>query len=189
MFGKRAREIDQLLAKMDRQLDLIYVALIIRDPGTSLSADAYEGLRKQVVASSSVRRQHVAQLAEIDVALRRGASAEDLAMLVTQWLNQAGVQRIEDPSGSEVWETTLPAGVVPEVDVPAYVDLQTGGTVRQGRLKQKLEVAPIVDEAALHSHSDPGVDDLDASSADDRQKNVSAESPHIPVNDKDLEEK
>lgn len=206
MFGKRARETEQLLTTMERQLDRIYTALVVRDPGTSLAADAYEGLRKQVVASSTVRRQHVAQLAEIDVALRRGVSTEDLAMLVTQWLNQAGVERVEDPARKEVWETALPAGAAAEVDIPAYVDLQTSTIVRQGRLKEKAEpttiepaaALPTVEETDAQSGEAPAADNLGVEStetepADAEPTNSSldaapAEGSGAPANDENSEE-
>ena len=138
MIGKRSRETEQLLTTMERQIDRIHTALIVRDPGTTLSADAYEGLRKQVIASASSRLQHVAQLAEFDVALRRGASAEDLAALIDQWLGQAGIERVEDPSVQGAWETDA-IGHAAEVEIPAYVDGVTGRLVRQGRLRLTRE--------------------------------------------------
>lgn len=206
MFGKRARKTEQLLTTMERQLDRVYTALLVRDPGTSLAADAYEGLRKQVVASSTARRQHVAQLAEIDVALRRGASTEDLAMLVTQWLNQAGVERVEDPALKEVWETALPAGAAAEVDIPAYVDLQTSTIVRQGRLKEKAEptaiepaaALPTVDETEAQSDEAPVAHNLavesteteptDAEPTDASLDVAPAEGSGVPANDENSEE-
>ena len=137
MIGKRSRETEQLLLNMERQMDRIYTALLVRDPGTPMSVEAYEGLRKQVVASATARLQHVAQLAEFDVALRRGASTEDLVALVDQWLRQAGVERIEDPMTGEAWEARPAPDVEAVVDLPAYVDVVTNRLVRQGRLKAK----------------------------------------------------
>ena len=137
MIGKRSRQSEQLLVDMKRLLDRIDTALIVRDPGTSMAADAYEGLRKQVVASATARLQHMAQLAEFDVALRRGASTEDLLILVDQWLRQAGIERIDDPTVRDVWESTPSPGADVEVDIPAYADSVTNRLVRQGRLKTK----------------------------------------------------
>jgi|GEM_PF-4502217 len=138
MIGKRSRETEQLLNTMERQIDRIHTALVVRDPGTTLSVEAYEGLRKQVIASASARLQHVAQLAEFDVALRRGASAESLAVLVEQWLRQAGIERVEDPSVRGAWEADA-NGFAAEVDIPAYVDGVTGRLVRAGRLRLKSD--------------------------------------------------
>lgn len=139
MIGKRSRETERLLVTMERQLDRIHTALLVRDPGTPMSVDAYEGLRKQVVASGTARLQHVAQLAEFDVALRRGASTEALLALVGQWLQQSGVERVDDPTIEGVWETPVRQGVDAVVDIPAYVDAVTHRLVRQGRLNLRPE--------------------------------------------------
>ena len=150
MIGKRSRQSEQNLEEMRRLLDRIESALVVRDPGTALSAHAYEGLRKQVVASATARLQHTAQIAEFDVALRRGATTEDLLIMVDQWLRQAGVERVEDPTTQDVWEVTLASGVDAVVDVPAYVDGVTMRLVRQGRLKENpLPADSSTDEAVL----------------------------------------
>lgn len=196
MLGKGARQTDQLLASMERQLDRIYTALVVRDPGTSMSAEAYEGLRKSVVVSTSARRQHVAQLAEIDVALRRGARTEELLVLVNQWLVQAGVERIEDPDHTEVWERSLPTSNAVEVAVPAYIDLQTGGIVRQGRLRERVEKIPtssMVREAAVHPRSYSELTDLGLDGAVGQAPRPQAstplpEDPDITANNKISEE-
>jgi hypothetical protein len=140
MFGRR-RENDQLIAKMERQLDLIHTALVVRDPGTSVSADAYEGLRKQIIAAATARQAHVAQLAEFDVALHRGASTDDLRALVAQWLAQAGVARVDDPAIRDAFDSTVPAGVPADVEIPAYVTTITNQLVRQGRLRARKSSA------------------------------------------------
>ena len=150
MFGSRGKARDQLVAKMERQLDLIYTALVVRDPGTSVAAEAYEGLRKQVVAGATARQAHVAQLAEFDVALRRGASTADLLALSAQWLDQAGVERIEDPTVRDAFDSSVPPGVTAEVEIPAYVNTTTRQLVRQGRLRGRevdADEAPAIEEA------------------------------------------
>jgi len=153
MFGGRRRETEQLIVRMERQLDLVHTALVVRDPGTSVSADAYEGLRKQVVASATARQAHVAQLAEFDVALARGASAEDLRAMVTQWLEQAGVARVEDPGRREAFDSSLPPGVDADVETPAYINTATGQLVRQGRLRTRTTSrhVPETDEMTTNS--------------------------------------
>lgn len=130
MFGSWRKE-------LEHKLDLIYTALVVRDPGTSMAAEAFEGLRKQVIAGATARNAHVAQLAEFDVALRRGASADDLLKLTAQWLDQAGIVRADDPTHREAFESTVAPGVPVEVDIPAYVNIVTGQIVRQGRLRER----------------------------------------------------
>lgn len=143
MFGSWRKE-------LEHKLDLIYTALVVRDPGTSMAAEAFEGLRKQVIAGATARNAHVAQLAEFDVALRRGASAGDLLKLTAQWLDQAGVVRIDDPTHREAFESTVAPGAPVEVDIPAYVNTVTGQIVRQGRLRERqvpaVEQSPAVEE-------------------------------------------
>lgn len=142
MFGTWRRE-------LEHKLDLIYTALVVRDPGTSMAAEAFEGLRKQVIAGATARNAHVAQLAEFDVALRRGASADDLLKLTAQWLDQAGVARIDDPTRREAFESTVAPGASVEVEIPAYVNTVTGQLVRQGRLRERkipaIEPSPAID--------------------------------------------
>lgn len=144
MFGNRRRETDQLIVRMERQLDLIHTALVVRDPGTSISADAYEGLRKQVIAAATARQAHVAQLAEFDVAIHRGASAEDLRALVSQWLDQAGVARVEDAAVRGAFDSSVPPGLDADVETPAYINTVTGQLVRQGRLRARASDQPEV---------------------------------------------
>lgn len=170
MFGSMRKETYQLVEKMERRIDLIHTALIVRDPGTSVSVDAYEGLRKQVIAGATSRQAHVAQLAEFDVALRRGASTEDLLALVTQWLDQAGVARIDDPSFREAFDSAVAPDAAAEVGTPAYVNAVTGQLIRQGRLRAREVPLESVDSpmgedaAASVNSSDPGqLDDVPSS--------------------------
>lgn len=162
MFGAWRREIEH-------KLDLIYTALVVRDPGTSMAAEAFEGLRKQVIAGATARNAHVAQLAEFDVALRRGASADDLLKLTAQWLDQAGVVRVDDPTRREAFESTLAPGVPAEVEIPAYVNTVTGQLVRQGRLRERqlpaVERSPSAIEASAAVAAAPAAEEPDDAAA------------------------
>lgn len=160
MFGNRRRETDQLIVRMERQLDLIHTALVVRDPGTSISADAYEGLRKQVIAAATARQAHVAQLAEIDVAIHRGASAEDLRALVSQWLDQAGVTRVEDAAVREAFDSSVPPGLDADVETPAYINTVTGQLVRQGRLRAGASDQPEMPAADRNVSNDAPATEL-----------------------------
>lgn len=166
MFGAWRREIEH-------KLDLIYTALVVRDPGTSMAAEAFEGLRKQVIAGATARHAHVAQLAEFDVALRRGASTDDLLKLTAQWLDQAGVARVDDPTRREAFESTLAPGTPAEVEIPAYVNTVTGQLVRQGRLRERqlpaverspssIEASPAVAAASTSGEPDAAAAAMDA---------------------------
>jgi len=130
MFGTRKNN-------LEHKLDLIYTALVVRDPGASIAAEAFEGLRKQVIAGATARHAHIAQLAEFDVAIQRGASLDDLAKLTSQWLDQAGVARFYDHAQREAFESTIAPGTPVDVEVPAYINTVTGQLVRQGRLRER----------------------------------------------------
>lgn len=128
------RELESRLDSITRQLDSIYTALVIRDPGTPLSAETYEGLRRQVIAGAQERMAHLVQLADFDVALRSGADVESLLRLTSDWLRQAGIAAVDTAADDLQFET--PTGDGPwEVALPAYVDTATGRIVRQGRLR------------------------------------------------------
>lgn len=157
------------------KLDLLHTALVVRDPGTSVAADAYDGLRKQVIAASTSRQAHAVQLAELDVALRRRATVSDLERLSYQWLRQAGIATVTDPDLRPYFESSsLPRGEA-EVELPAYVIEATGQVVRQGRLRrrtgeQKATLLPQVEdeldikvpvESPPRSGTDPEGSDLE----------------------------
>ena len=138
MARKNHQQFDDLgekVSELSRQLDSIYTALVIRDPGTPISAETYEGLRRQIIAGAQERLAHLVQLTEFDVALRSGADVETLGRLVNSWLTQAGVGVVVEPGDDLQFEAVTGDGPW-EVALPAYVDVPTGRTIRQGRLQK-----------------------------------------------------
>jgi len=99
-----------------------------------MSADAYEGLRKQVVAAVSARFAHLGQLAELDAALERGASVDDLKALSRQWLEQAGIQVIRSAEDPRLFDNAAGGEADATIQQPAYVDEATGRLIKAGRL-------------------------------------------------------
>lgn len=138
---KELNDLSTRVADLARQLDSIYTALVIRDPGTPISAETYEGLRRQVIASAQERLAHLVQLSEFDVAIRSGADRETLARLVDSWLAQAGLEISQDPTHDLRFEAVTGDGPW-EVALPAYVDSATGRTIRQGRLRAAVHAPP-----------------------------------------------
>ncbi len=134
MFRQRA-----LLETIERQLDRIWTSLVVRDPGTAMAADAYEGLRKQVVAGAQARFAHLAQLAELDHALRRGAQLDDLRRMSSQWLSQSGVSVVDSYRDEAMFEGEVAATESPEVELPAYVDEATGRLIKPGRVRSVVK--------------------------------------------------
>ena len=146
VFGKRRAELQQLsslLDRIDRRTERIETVTLVREPSTAAAADAYEGLRKQVVAAVSARTAHLSQLAQCDVALRRGATQADLAEMLDRWCEQAGLEKLTDPAHPEFarcfeFVDDRSGGPV-EVLEPAYVDRFTGRPVRLGRAQHEGE--------------------------------------------------
>jgi hypothetical protein len=127
---RRADRLDELRDLVVR----IDTALIVRDPGTVRSAEAYDGLRKQVVASAGERRRMSVFLTELAEALRKDEPMDSLSARAQEWLLQASIAVVDDPMICEVFDIvgegddTTPAVVI----APAYVDTITNTIVRRG---------------------------------------------------------
>ena len=130
---ERLDSVEELLDRVDRSIEKIEMVTVVREPNTAISADAYNGLRKQVIASASERAAHLNQLAQFDASLRAGATTSELASLVREWSEQASLETVDDASQLEAFEVVGPEGA-PAVRVlrPAYVDARTGRVVRAG---------------------------------------------------------
>jgi hypothetical protein len=133
MFMTKTR---QMLMELKAQVETLQIALVVMDPKVSTSAEAYDGLRKQVAVSASSRQAHLVQLAQLSRAVRRGANADQLASLVQEWMQQAGLLAVEEPNPDlyEILEGA-PADGTLEVVSPAYVDAQNGRLVAMGQAR------------------------------------------------------
>lgn len=126
----RNRRLEELIKKVE----LIYTAIVVRDPGTAMASDAYDGLRKQVVASANERAAHLVHLAQLHSLVEAGAALSDVQALATEWLTQAGircVQEVEDEGLFDIAEGKDDGALV--VSAPAYVDERSGRVIRKGR--------------------------------------------------------
>lgn len=121
MSGFR-RRLEVRLDAMSTRLDRIDAALVVRDPGNARSAEAYEGLRKTVIAAGRDRRRHLAHLVMFAEAVERATSNESLAELVEQWAREEGLERSWDTSRSDLFTRTDGAGDTLQVVRPAWVD-------------------------------------------------------------------
>ena len=105
-----AHQVDQL----DRRTEKMEVILMVREPASGAAAEAYEGLRKQVVTAVTERLAHLSQLVQLDAALCAGSSTESVARLVRGWLEQASLAQVSDPDRSQTMAgSTLPASLMP----------------------------------------------------------------------------
>ena len=69
------QEIGQVLIDLQRSIERIDASLVVRDPGNVRSADAYDGLRKQIAISAGDRRRILVLLTELGEAIRALADA------------------------------------------------------------------------------------------------------------------
>ena len=133
MFMTKNRE---TLLELKAQVETLKTALVVMDPKVSTSAEAYDGLRKQIAMAASSRQAHLVQLAQFSRALRRGAGKDQLSSLIEEWMQQAGLAAVVDPNPDlyEILEGD-PGGGRLEITVPAYLDPQTGVLVAQGQAR------------------------------------------------------
>lgn len=143
---RRRQRRDRLDAAIEL-LQRIDAALVVRDPGTARSADAYEGLRRQVLAAASDRRKHLVQLTELNEALRRGDDVAALRSRTEEWLLQANVDVLHDTAVTEAFEFVGEGDGPATVIRPAYVDGSTGALIRQG-LAERTAASRATDTSA-----------------------------------------
>lgn len=126
----------RLLEELIRKMDRVEVALIVRDPGTSLSAEAYDGLRKQVAVAARERQAHLVQLAILDETLRSTDDLDAARSVLSELMQQAGLKTVEDASHPEMYQIVAGRGTSLEILSPAYVEEGTGRLIRQGRARK-----------------------------------------------------
>jgi hypothetical protein len=158
VFAKRWNDLTTLVGELrhsvdllDRRAEKMETILMVREPASVTSAEAYEGLRKQVVNAVSERLAHLSQLVQLDAALRNGADGDVLAKLADGWFEQASITRVVDPDHLQfdmLFDLISDGGGAVEVIEPAYVDIVTGRVIRLGRA-QRLAPAQRPDSVPL----------------------------------------
>jgi hypothetical protein len=132
------------LDQLDRRTEKMETILMVREPASGAAAEAYDGLRKQIVAAVGERTAHLKQLAQLDAALTAGASADVVAKLVRDFADQAALERVKDaehPERDLLFETVEDLGGRYEVLEAAYVDAKTGRVIRRGSVRAAAEAA------------------------------------------------
>jgi hypothetical protein len=131
-LAERLARIEQTVDAISRSMDKIEVATIVRDPSSALSAEAYDGLRKQVVAGANERLAHLVQIARFAEAAR---DAPALASLVREWSDQAGLLRLDD-FDERYFDVLGGEGSAIRCLRPAYVDRSTGRPIVMGQAER-----------------------------------------------------
>ena len=164
-LGRRVGSIERLLDKLDRSLERIELVTVVREPNTGMSAEAYDGLRKQVIAAVNARMAHLRQLAQFDAAVQVGTSSQELETLVREWREQNELQVVEDITLLDAFELVGPeAAEGRRLIRPAYVDAITGRVIRAGiveRVDEPQVTAVTPAPAGDQGGSDPSGDRLE----------------------------
>lgn len=176
-MADRLRAVERVLDKIDRSIERIEIVTVVREPNTSLSADAYNGLRKQIIAAVGERNAHIHQLAQFDSALRAGSSPQELSTLVRQWLAQASVEILEDLGVEGAFDLVGPPDATGRRIIrPAYVDTLTRRIVQPGvaeRVTESPRPAVQPTTAVPASEPEPPAEDV-APAADEPLPTVEA---------------
>jgi hypothetical protein len=126
------RALEERLARIEERLERLQLLLMVREPQTGVAADAYEGLRRQVVASASERTAHLAQLARLDSEVSGGASPESVERLLRDLLAESGLEAVTQPNAAE-FEIVSGSGNELVLVEAAYIERATGRVVRRGK--------------------------------------------------------
>ena len=136
-MGKKdmTARIEALAASLER----VEAALVVRDPGNARSAEAFDGLRKQIAMAARVRRTHASHLVTLAEDLRKGATLETVTKRVRDFLNELGVRQSED---IDIPDAFVVEGEGEDVEIvdPAWVDVMEDGTrivLKQGRATRR----------------------------------------------------
>lgn len=151
---------NEMSAKLDEIRSLterIEAALVVRDPGSARSAEAFEGLRKQVAAASRSRRVHLSHLVTLATDIEKGANLETVSRRVDDLLRESGVDRTRDTSIAGAFEFDGEGDDV-VVQEHAWVDVLEDGSaivLRQGRALRRPTggsvTEPLVDMGTVGS--------------------------------------
>jgi len=117
-------------------LERIDAALVTRDPGSARSAEAYDGLRKQVNQASKNRRIHVSHLLSLSDSIQREAEYQLVKDRVSDFLAELGVSHTRDVSRADFFEITGGTGDFLVCTTPAVIETLDDGTVSLVRLGQ-----------------------------------------------------
>jgi hypothetical protein len=158
----RLAEQARLLDVLDRRSERAETILMIREPASTVAADAYEGLRRQILAATSERLSHLSQLAQIDAALAHGADSAALRALVAGWFSDCGLTKVTDTRRQDVdlLFDVLGSGTDENLVAvePAYVDTLSGRVIRRGRARRVTETP--IDEPTPQSSTDDASEEI-----------------------------
>lgn len=160
----RLENIELLLHRID-------TAIVIRDPGSSRSAEVFEGLRRQILQSSKNRRAHTAHLVSLAQSVRRGGSTELLSDRIDDFLKELGLEFTSDTSLSEAFEIEGGEGNRLECIEPAVIEILEDGqavVISQGTARRIRDEEPTNSSLQSIRQPEPGSSKDQATTAANR---------------------
>ena len=156
------------IAELHLMLTKLETFLIVRDPGTALSADAYDGLRKTILQSAKNRRTHVSHLLSLKESLDRNASTELIKDRVNDFLNELGISYSSDTTIPDYFEVVEGEGDLIECVVPAVIDTDADGNTillkpgKARRVPSPGEPSTVHEDAVDSEEPDKSTDTTDS---------------------------
>jgi hypothetical protein len=138
----RLAELERMVDQVTRSIEKIEVATIVREPRSQVAVDAYDGLRRQIIAAAGERMAHLHQLVLFAEAVTVPGAPSNLAGVVMEWMQQAGVERVEELRDPNYYEVLTGTGSELRVLRPAYRDRVTGRPIRMGQTERFTAVPP-----------------------------------------------
>ena len=140
--SERLRRIEALLERLDS-------AVVVKDPGSARSADAFEGLRRTIIQNAKSHRVHVAHLIALDESIWSGATIELIRFRVAEYLRELGVERLEDSSVPEACDIVGDGQGEFEVLEPAIIERGEDGNfsiLKVGKARRTASVVSFTTE-------------------------------------------
>ena len=135
------RFINERLVLIQALLERVDAALIVRDPGTTRSAEAFDGLRRQIAYAAKARRSHVSHLLALDDSIRTGGNVELIAARLKEYLSELGIERVYDTSLIDAFDIAGDRTGSVEVLEPAVVEREEDGHVTVLRVGKAIRTA------------------------------------------------
>jgi len=138
MNRKQLTRIELILQKID-------TALIVRDPGSARSSEAFDGLRKIMIQAGTSHRAHAAHLLSLSDSLDRGASVDLIRDRVNEYLLELGITRSTDIGNVDFFEVAPGEGDTLVCEIPAVVQRLSDGRivlVRPGKARRERGRVP-----------------------------------------------
>ncbi|HAM24816.1 MAG TPA: hypothetical protein DHW34_05235 [Actinobacteria bacterium] len=146
IVSERQSRIEKDLRTLQSDVSKLTAALVVREPATATAAEAYDGLRKAVMAGPQARRQMLVQLVELTDFAERNISIVEMRQILDEQRKRAGLVDITDGGTyPELFEIVEGSGELISVRRPAWVDEQTGQVIQRGTAV--AEPKPIEPEA------------------------------------------